>query len=93
MKAPKSPKIPPSHLLDRLVTGERAKISKKKMVNDTRRRYLNLPEIKAIEAKKKKEEEAKKRKMNLQKFLKVRIYLIILENGQWKENQEKYFSS
>jgi hypothetical protein len=43
----KNSREPSSELIDRLIGGERAKVSKKEMYALTRKNYENLPEIQA----------------------------------------------
>ena len=53
----KEVKGPPKELMDRLIYGERAQVSKKEMYALTRKNYENLPEVVA----KRREEEKRKK--------------------------------
>ena len=61
MNVPKSPKLPPPELLDRLAKGERPQVSKQEMKELTQKNYQNLPEIVLRKQEQQKKEEARKR--------------------------------
>ena len=73
-------KLPPPHIIDRLVNGERLSIGKEEMLKQTKRRYKNLPEIKKIENEKQRKEEARKRMARAREYSKVTIISLSIED-------------
>lgn len=80
----KNAKEPSSELMERLATGQRARISKEEMLKLNKKNYQQLPEVKRRQEEQKKRQEKQQRLQKAKEYEKVRIdksrYKYVMDN-------------